>query len=79
MSVARGDGGQHVIVSDEGPGVPERMRRAIFEPFVRGDVRRDGLGLGLAIARALARAQGGELELHSSRGGARFVLSVAEA
>lgn len=79
VMVAKGEGGQHVIVSDEGSGVPERMRRAIFEPFVRGDARRDGLGLGLAIARALARAQGGDLELRATPSGARFVLSVSEA
>lgn len=53
-----------VTVSDNGPGVPEALRDKIFTPFVTG--RADGLGLGLAIARDIARAFGGELSLAAS-------------
>ncbi len=71
-----------VEVADNGPGIPRSQRRAVFRPFDRaeGAVGKPGLGLGLAVARSLARAQGGELELASSdKPGATFVLTVPRA
>lgn len=59
-------------VIDSGPGVPPRLRAHLFEPFVQGEAK-GGAGLGLAIARSLVRARGGELELRPRRGrGAAF-------
>src|SRR5579871_255262 len=55
--------GQAVIrVADNGPGVPERVQERLFQPFA-GSGRPDGAGLGLAIARELAQAQGGDVVL----------------
>jgi two-component system phosphate regulon sensor histidine kinase PhoR len=73
-----------VCVRDFGPGIPEEERARIFEPFVRGERQRDGaiagLGLGLHLARTLARAQGGELVCEApDGGGARFVLTLPAA
>jgi signal transduction histidine kinase len=51
-----------VRVADNGPGVPERARERLFQPFA-GSGRPDGAGLGLAIARELAQAHGGDLTL----------------
>lgn len=68
-----------VEVADNGPGIPRNQRRTIFRPFDRTEdaAGRPGLGLGLAIARGFARAQGGELELAGNdRSGATFVLSL---
>jgi signal transduction histidine kinase len=49
----------------------------IFDAFLRLDRERPGHGLGLAIARALAEAQGGELTLKSALGeGSRFLLTL---
>jgi signal transduction histidine kinase len=62
-----------VAVSDTGPGVEPDAVERIFRPFWSGDG--GGTGLGLTIARELALALGGRLELHSEPGkGSRFVL-----
>ena len=56
-------GGSSLIrVSDDGPGVPERIRERLFQPFA-GSGRPDSTGLGLAIARELAQGHGGDLSL----------------
>jgi len=51
-----------IRIEDTGPGLPERARENLFQPFV-GRVRAGGTGLGLAIARDLVHAHGGELDL----------------
>jgi signal transduction histidine kinase len=70
-----------IAVADDGPGVPPDQAERIFERFTRLDDARarsdGGAGLGLAIARAIADAHGGSLDLdRSSTTGARFVLQV---
>ena len=77
--LAEGDGSHAVLaVEDEGAGVPVGERERIFERFTRVDKGRSGLGLGLYIARQLARAQGGDLLLTNPRhaAGARFELRL---
>jgi signal transduction histidine kinase len=49
-------------VRDNGPGVPERLKESLFQPFMGGG-RQGGTGLGLAISRELAQAHGGDLVL----------------
>jgi signal transduction histidine kinase len=65
-----------ILVYDNGNGIPEREREAIFEPFYRIDNASNegiaGTGIGLSIARDLARLHGGELTLEASEVGARF-------
>jgi signal transduction histidine kinase len=60
---ARPAGAVAIIVTDAGPGVPADERDRIFQRFVRGSTSMgtDGTGLGLDVARGLARAMGGEL------------------
>lgn len=70
-----------VRVADRGPGVPAAERERIFEKFHRLDqgltAEKGGAGLGLSIARQLARAMGGELRcLPREGGGAVFELSL---
>ncbi|QJY44889.1 HAMP domain-containing sensor histidine kinase [Pseudonocardia broussonetiae] len=73
--------GARVEVADTGPGVPPAERERIFDRLVRLDEARTahdgGAGLGLAIARGIARAHGGELRLADTAGpGATFVLTL---
>ena len=67
------NGAVRVDVSDTGPGIPREQARQIFSPFVSGDTQ--GTGLGLPIARELAGALGGRIELETEPGrGSRFRL-----
>jgi len=54
------DGHLRVVVADNGPGVSAANREGLFEPFVSG--KPTGMGLGLAVSRAIAEAHGGSLE-----------------
>ena len=81
VTVARTDGTIEVSVTDRGPGIPEHETERIFERFKRlGDHMtrsQGGTGLGLYIARQLARAIGGELSVRSTTGqGATFTLRL---
>jgi two-component system OmpR family sensor kinase len=69
-----------VEVSDAGEGIaPDQLER-VFEPGVRLTAARPGQGIGLAVARTIARAHGGEVELESSPGrGATFRLVLPAA
>jgi signal transduction histidine kinase len=68
-----------VTVSDDGPGIPASIRDRVFERFSREGAPSTGFGLGLAIAKALAEAQGGHLSLDDGPGGARFVVDFPTA
>ncbi|MCP3978537.1 MAG: HAMP domain-containing histidine kinase [bacterium] len=81
LTAAAPNGSLVLTVRDHGPGIPREQAGAVFDPFERGG--RDsadpvpGVGLGLALARGLARDMGGELTLESpSDGGARFRLEL---
>ncbi len=84
VEVAREEKRIVVHVRDRGIGVPEKEREKIFREFFRVDdsltARVQGTGLGLTIARRIARDHGGELA-HRPRegGGSDFVLSLPEA
>lgn len=74
-------GGAELRVKDRGPGVPAEHRERIFEKFHRVDdtltSEKSGAGLGLSIARQLARGLGGELRYETRQGGgAEFVLEL---
>jgi len=70
-------GGQVLIdIADDGPGLPARVRRSLFQPF-SGSTRSGGTGLGLSIARDLMRGHGGDIELvRSGPDGTVFRLSL---
>ncbi|MDP1738080.1 MAG: ATP-binding protein [Caulobacter sp.] len=74
-------GGMEIIVDDDGPGIPAAQYEEAFRPFNRLDESRNqndkGVGLGLAIARDVARSHGGEVTLdRSPMGGLRAVIRL---
>ena len=65
------------VVEDAGPGIPEGEREHIFERFVKLDTFNQGLGLGLAVCRLIARTLGGDVRLDPDcTRGARFLLTI---
>jgi signal transduction histidine kinase len=73
-----------VFVEDTGHGIPSEKLDAIFEPFIQVETQltrtHDGVGLGLAISRDLARGMGGDLSVRSSVGsGSTFLLTLPMA
>jgi two-component system sensor histidine kinase GlrK len=67
-----------VLVSDEGPGVAPEESEQVFVRFARGSTAagRPGFGLGLAIARGLARAMDGDVWAEPGAPGSRFVVEL---
>ncbi len=68
-----------VSVCDNGPGLPHGMEQAIFEKFTRGKEESNvvGVGLGLAIARAIVVAHGGDIRAYNqAQGGACFAFTL---
>jgi signal transduction histidine kinase len=80
VTAATEDGAVVVSVSDHGPGIPREHQKLIFEKFGRAVVAgkaKPGTGLGLFIARSIAEAHGGSLNVRSTpRQGATFTLSL---
>jgi signal transduction histidine kinase len=68
-----------VNITDNGPGVPKKIRKSLFEPFV-SEGKQKGTGLGLTLAHCIAAEHGGEVVLLSSRPGETiFQMKVARA
>jgi two-component system osmolarity sensor histidine kinase EnvZ len=81
ISAGKENGSLVVEVEDDGPGIPEAERDHVFRPFYRLDDARNqdagSTGLGLAIARDIARIHGGDITLGQSRlGGLKAVLTL---
>ncbi|GIU97049.1 MAG: hypothetical protein KatS3mg013_0852 [Actinomycetota bacterium] len=75
VRVDAGDGGVHVIVEDEGPGVADALKDRVFEPFEQADGSRGGVGIGLSLVRRFAELHGGSAHVEDRPGGgARFVV-----
>jgi len=80
LSVGAQGGVAVLAVTDDGPGIPAADRERVFERFTRLDDARardhGGAGLGLAIAREIVRAHGGELSAEGGAAGARLVMRL---
>lgn len=83
MTTVEHDGGRWgtISIEDDGPGIPEEKRQAIFQPYYRLPTAAanapEGLGLGLAISRELIRHMGGDIDLDAGRrGGSVFTVRL---
>lgn len=78
VSATREGDSVEVTVDDNGPGMPPKARENLFAAF-RGSARAGGIGLGLAIARELIEAHGGEIDLAGKESrGTRFVFVIPD-
>lgn len=75
--VARQDGTRLIVTfSDDGPGIPDRDRKRVFEPFFTGRRETGGTGLGLAIVQSLLSSVNGTIELLPTAIGATFRIEL---
>jgi signal transduction histidine kinase len=69
-----------IVVEDRGPGIPDEMSEKVFTPFFRLETSRNrdtgGIGLGLSIARAVARQHGGDISFSNSDTGMQAIMSL---
>ena len=84
LSVSRSNGSARLTVSDQGPGVPERERERIWEPYYRGtdEAARavGGSGIGLSLVREIAGSFGGTATVAPAPGGgAEFSVTIPVA
>lgn len=74
------ESGVVIAIADQGPGIPQEEQSRIFDKFYRGaqgDSQTKGTGMGLAVAREIVHAHGGEINLQSSPGlGSKFYFSL---
>jgi signal transduction histidine kinase len=79
LSLSQGQAGVVLTVADNGEGIAQKVQRRLFRPFSRGrHSDAEGLGLGLVLVKALAKAQGGDVRYRDrSTGGAEFTVTFA--
>jgi signal transduction histidine kinase len=82
VAIERANGSVRYVIDDDGPGLTIEERERIFEPGVRGrqgTLDRGGAGLGLALARRLARSVRGDVEAGTETDGGHFVVTLPSA
>jgi signal transduction histidine kinase len=80
VTLSQSDEGIHIVVEDDGPGIPADQVEKVFEPFVKLDPargHRSGYGLGLNLCQRIVQAQGGHIEIQQRDGrGIRVIVSL---
>lgn len=83
VSLVRSEEWLEIVVEDDGPGILEADFERVFAPFVRLENSRNratgGVGLGLSIARSIARSHGGDVVLANRGGGLRVTIRLPRA
>jgi signal transduction histidine kinase len=75
LSFDPAEGVVRLEVADDGPGIPEEVRKRLFQPFFT--TRTDGTGLGLATCLKNVQYHGGTIDVQSEPGrGARFIVTL---
>ena len=75
LSSANRDGACHILVEDDGPGLPESVIEQVFDPYYT--TKPGGTGLGLSITRGIVEEHGGQIELSSRDGqGCRVAITI---
>ena len=69
VRIERCDGGAMLSVEDEGPGVPDEIKTAVFQPFRQGAGARSGAGIGLSLVARFAELHGGRAWVEDRPGG----------
>ncbi|MEE4316837.1 MAG: ATP-binding protein [Erythrobacter sp.] len=77
LAIAARENSLQLSVTDNGPGVLPELQDSLFQPFVTS--KREGIGLGLAIARDIMRELGGDLTHEATATGARFTMTMLAA
>lgn len=80
LSLGQSDGHAVITIDDDGPGIPESEKEAVFRPFYRIDDSRNrelgGVGLGLTVANTIIKSHGGTLVLANREGGGLRVVAA---
>jgi signal transduction histidine kinase len=80
VSVERRADSIEIIISDDGPGIPDSAQEQVFTPFFRMENSRNretgGVGLGLSIARTIVRHHGGDIALTNNQKGLHAAISL---
>jgi two-component system sensor histidine kinase TctE len=76
LTVSNSEQGVTWLVADNGPGIPEQQRAAVFAPFHRLSSGVDGAGLGLTIVQRIAHLHGARVDLEAAEAGSGLVVSV---
>lgn len=77
IEAARENGTVRIVVTDNGPGIPQHARERLFSAF-QGSTRSGGTGLGLPVADELVRLHGGTIALEDTPSGARFCVVIPD-
>ncbi len=78
VSAEEKNGEIHLKIIDNGPGIPQKIRENLFEPFVTQG-KSDGTGLGTAIAKSVVDAHRGSIEFETSAHGTAFTIRLPQA
>jgi two-component system CheB/CheR fusion protein len=79
LSLSRENGHLQILITDNGPGIPEETLDTLFQRFSRGSTLSSGLGLGLYIAREIMVAHGGSIDVDSTVGAGTTVTITLPA
>lgn len=74
VELTNGEGTCQIRVTDDGPGIPEKVRPRIYEPFF--STKEGGTGLGMSIVHSLVSLHGGHIDLDTSPRGTKFAVTI---